>query len=107
LVIGCQLLKYGGHLSLGMDRQEGFPGICAPETVFSNIIACFIEPELHVIFKVRGIMQPPALIKMMPGGAADRIVFPCPGNRRQELSDNKPCRRFPDMLAVSPPSEII
>ena len=43
---------------------------------------------------------------MMGGGTADSVVFPSPGNFREELGDNKAFRSGFHMLTESPPTEI-
>ena len=69
--------------------------------------AALAEPEDGVVAEDFSIVQPSALVEMMPGGAVDRVVLAAPRDVGQELGDHEPVGRGLDVLAVRPPAEVI
>lgn len=53
------------------------------------------------------VARPASLPEIVAGGATNGIVFAAPNDLRQELGDHGAVRRVLDVLAESPPAEVI
>ena len=61
-----------------------------------------LQPIVRIVFEETGILQPPAFPKVEPGRATDAVVLSGPRDIRKEFGGS-----LPNMLAESPPAEII
>ena len=65
------------------------------------------EPEDGIVVEILRVSQPSALVEVVPGRAADRVVLGRPRHLRQELRDDVAVGRLLDVLAVGPPAEVV
>jgi hypothetical protein len=112
MVIRVERRQYGAYkLFIAVHHIQVIHGIVYPaaELVKPRFGLVFIleEPEGDILVDINGIMQPAALVHMVPQRAADGVVFTCMAYRPDKLRENITIRRFFEMFAKGPPPVII
>ena len=107
LVVGDEIGEQLPNQAVVAGHQKSRPeGVGGPEAVAADA-ASLAEPEERVVVEEPRVVQPATFVKVMARGAVDRVVLAGPTDRGKKLGDDETLRRPLEVLAESPPAEVI
>ncbi len=87
--------------------ESPHPPVAVPMEVWLQPSFMAHIPEASIFINVPIIAQPRPFVYVMTESTTDRIVFPAVTDVVEELREDKAVRRFLQMFAKRPPSEVI